>query len=366
MPKNSLSDWQQFIEQYPNAHILQTPTWGKLKTAFGWKMDWVICKEGIEIGAQIYFRNFAPGINLAYIPKGPVYDLSLFHNVPEAHRFWDQVDLVCRSRKAFILKIEPDIWIKREPIGKGLDKSSIQSSPDNDTAITEVNQPVLNFSLSDHTIQPRRTTVIDLSGDENDILSQMKQKTRYNIKLALRNGIVVQPSTNIELFYDLLKVTGDRDRFGIHSLAYYQAVFDLFYPRNECQLFLAQHQGEALAGLLILKNGQRSWYFYGASNNKKRELMPTYILQWEAIRWARSQGCMEYDLWGVPDFDLDYLEDHFTSKNDDLWGVYRFKRGFGGELRRSIGAWDRIYNPFLYTLYQWWIQRQSNTTTTNT
>lgn len=84
--------------------------------------------------------------------------------------------------------------------------------------------------------------------------------------------------------------------------------------------------------------------------------MPNYLLQWEAIRWARSQGCIEYDLWGVPDVDLSTLEANFNKHNSGLWGVYRFKRGFGGELRRSDGPWDRIYNPMIYRLYSIWLK----------
>jgi lipid II:glycine glycyltransferase (peptidoglycan interpeptide bridge formation enzyme) len=86
--------------------------------------------------------------------------------------------------------------------------------------------------------------------------------------------------------------------------------------------------------------------------------MPTYLLQWEAMRWARERGCTEYDLWGVPDADEDVLENNFSTRSDGLWGVYRFKRGFGGELRRTVGAWDRVYNPELYTAYRWWINRR--------
>jgi lipid II:glycine glycyltransferase (peptidoglycan interpeptide bridge formation enzyme) len=82
--------------------------------------------------------------------------------------------------------------------------------------------------------------------------------------------------------------------------------------------------------------------------------MPNYLLQWEAIRWAKSQGCTEYDLWGVPDEDMDTLEANFTLRSDGLWGVYRFKRGFGGELKRSVGSWDRVYNPLLYRAYTLW------------
>jgi len=96
----------------------------------------------------------------------------------------------------------------------------------------------------------------------------------------------------------------------------------------------------------------RAWYFYGASSNVHREKMPTYLLQWEAMRWAKSQGCTSYDLWGIPDEEEEMLEAEFTHRHDGLWGVYRFKRGFGGRLARSVGAWDRVYSPARYRLYR--------------
>jgi lipid II:glycine glycyltransferase (peptidoglycan interpeptide bridge formation enzyme) len=84
--------------------------------------------------------------------------------------------------------------------------------------------------------------------------------------------------------------------------------------------------------------------------------MPNYVLQWEAMRWARSLGCTEYDLWGIPDVDENTLENNFQSRLGGLWGVYRFKRGFGGEVRRGLGPWDRVYNPILYKLYRLWLR----------
>ncbi len=86
--------------------------------------------------------------------------------------------------------------------------------------------------------------------------------------------------------------------------------------------------------------------------------MPTYLLQWEGMRWAARQGCQEYDLWGIPDVDEVELERQFAGRSDGLWGVYRFKRGFGGQVVRSPGAWDRVYQPVLYRLYRWWMKRR--------
>jgi lipid II:glycine glycyltransferase (peptidoglycan interpeptide bridge formation enzyme) len=119
------------------------------------------------------------------------------------------------------------------------------------------------------------------------------------------------------------------------------------------ELLVAEYDGKPLAALMVFARGRHAWYIYGASNNEERNLMPTYLLQWEAMRWARSKGAEEYDLWGVPDKDEETLEANFTERNDGLWGVYRFKRGFGGELKRAAQALDRVYNPFLYKLYLW-------------
>jgi peptidoglycan pentaglycine glycine transferase (the first glycine) len=109
---------------------------------------------------------------------------------------------------------------------------------------------------------------------------------------------------------------------------------------------------------MVFRLGVRAWYFYGASSDEERNRMPTYLLQWEGMRWAAGQGCLEYDLWGIPDEEEAVLEEQFSNRSDGLWGVYRFKRGFGGEMTRSVGAWDRVYNPLLYRLYQFWSGRR--------
>jgi lipid II:glycine glycyltransferase (peptidoglycan interpeptide bridge formation enzyme) len=198
-----------------------------------------------------------------------------------------------------------------------------------------------------------------LTGDEESVLGRMKQKTRYNIKLALKRGIVVNSSSDVDSFYRLMQVTGVRDQFGVHRLDYYRRAYELFHPRGACELLIAEYQGEPLAGLMVFAQGQRSWYFYGASASENRDRMPTYLLQWEAMRWARGHNCTQYDLWGVPDEDEEYLEAHFTEQDNGLWGVYRFKRGFGGRLYRSAGPWDQVYQPALYRLFQWWVKRRN-------
>lgn len=179
----------------------------------------------------------------------------------------------------------------------------------------------------------------------------MKQKTRYNIRLAEKKGVIVRTWDDMESFHKMMLVTGDRDHFGIHSLEYYRCAYELFHPMDMCELLVAEYEGKPLAALMVFARGQRAWYFYGASTDEERNRMPAYLLQWEAMKWAKARGCEEYDLWGVPDEEEPTLEANFEKQQDGLWGVYRFKRGFGGELKRVAQAMDRVYNPMLYWAY---------------
>lgn len=319
-------EWDAFISQFPHPHILQTSAWGQLKVDFGWKLAHNVSPT---CGAQILIKQIFAGINFAYIPKGPVGN--------DWNLLWSEIDLICKKLHCAFLKVEPDVW---EVEGKNGD-------------VAQAFLPI-GFIQSPHTIQPQRTLVVDLTGEESQILGRMKQKTRYNINLALKKNVVVRPHTDLSAFYDLMKITGQRDQFGIHSLEYYQRAFDLFHAHGQCQLLLAEFEREPISALIAFRVGDRAWYFYGASSDLHRDRMPNYLLQWEAMRWAKSQGCVEYDLWGVPDVDLEILEANFATRSDGLWGVYRFKRGFGGELKRSIGAWDRVYNPLIYHAYSFW------------
>jgi len=330
MPEVTAAEWDRFLSAFPSAHLLQTASWGELKSSFGWQVARVIAPvtsgpsnavQTLSCGAQILFRKLPLGFSIAYIPKGPVGD--------RWESLLPEIDALCRRQRAVFLKIEPD---QMEGGSKPVD-------------------PPAGFIRGLQSIQPPRTLVVDLGKDEADILDRMKQKTRYNVRLALKKGVIVRQFGDVDLFCRLMRMTGQRDRFGVHSQDYYQRVYDLFSPREECVMLLAEYEGEPLAALMVFARGQRAWYFYGASADTQRERMPTYILQWEAMRWARQRGCLEYDLWGVPDADEKTLESNFALRTDGLWGVYRFKRGFGGELRRAAGPWDRVYAPMIYRLY---------------
>jgi lipid II:glycine glycyltransferase (peptidoglycan interpeptide bridge formation enzyme) len=321
----SASDWDDFLQGHPDAHLLQTGAWGDFKAEFGWQA--VRVRSG-QTGAQILFRRLPLGFTFAYVPKGPAG--------PDWAGLWPAVDRVCRKKRAVLLKVEPDL---AEP------------------APPQAAAQFRGFIPNADPIQPRRTLVLDLSGAEEHWLARMKQKTRYNIRLAEKKGVAVQPSGDVDAFYRLMEVTGRRESFGVHSRDYFRRAYEIFHPGGRCELFLAEYAGQPLAGLMVFARGSRAWYFYGASNEEERSRMPAYLLQWEAMRWARDRGCRSYDLWGVPDAEEETLEAGFQGRSDGLWGVYRFKRGFGGALVRSVGAWDRVYLP-VYPLYRWWARRR--------
>lgn len=327
MPVITAAEWGRFSARHTKAHLLQQSAWGALKAEFGWQPVYL---TGGESGAQVLFRSLPLGFSLAYIPKGPLGT--------DWEPLWPLVDETCRAKRAVFLKVEPDAWD-----GEFLKTGSLESQ---------------GFRPSPHDLQPRRTIVLDLTGDEEQILGNMKQKTRYNIRLAERKEVQVAPSADLDAFAKLIEVTGERDEFGVHTPAYYRRAYELFYPLGMCELFIASYQGHPLAGLMVFACGERAWYLYGASNNQERNRMPTYLIQWEAIRWAKGRGCTSYDLWGVPDRDQETLEAEFSKRADGLWGVYRFKRGFGGQLMRSCGAWDKVYHRPAYLGYQALISRR--------
>jgi lipid II:glycine glycyltransferase (peptidoglycan interpeptide bridge formation enzyme) len=187
--------------------------------------------------------------------------------------------------------------------------------------------------------------LLDLRYDEEALMMAMKQKTRYNVRLSQKRGVTTRLGglDDMELLYQLYVETASRDGFVTRPFPYYRQAWASFIEAGLAQPIIAEHRGQAIAHVIIFGFGKRAWYFYGASSDDDRNNMPTYLLQWEAIRWARAQKMSTYDFWGAPD--------NFYDENDALAGVYRFKAGFGGTVVRRIGAWDYPARPRLYQLY---------------
>lgn len=337
-------DWNNLIASFPGAHILQTWEWGQAKAHYGWMPSTRIWRDSqgqIRAAALILERDFSlRGLRfpwkVMYIPKGPLLldwtDRSLRKQV------LDDLGRLGWQRGAIFVKIDPDVRLGSGVPGTG---EAIED-PVGQEVFSDLKRAGWRFSPEQ--VQFRNTVLIDLKAEPEALLAGMKQKIRYNIRLAERKGVFVRSGTEADLglLYRMYAETSARDGFVIREEAYYRLVWETFMRAGVAEPLVAEVVGEPVAALIVFRFAGKAWYLYGMSRQAHRDKMPNHLLQWEAMLRARAAGCTIYDLWGAPDtFD----------GSDPLWGVYRFKEGFGGQVVRHIGAWDLPIRPFVFRLY---------------
>jgi lipid II:glycine glycyltransferase (peptidoglycan interpeptide bridge formation enzyme) len=256
------------------------------------------------------------------------------------------------------LKCDPDVVL-----GRGVPASGEDAEDKSGSAVTsELKRR--GWEYSPDQIQFKNTVLIDLNPTEEELLARMKQKTRYNIRLAEKKGISLRVGAmaDLPMLYKMYAETSIRDGFVIRDEGYYKTVWELFMantrsPTSSLQVsnspitnyqlpfaepLIAEFNNKPIAAIFVFYFAGRAYYVYGMSRDVHREKMPTYLLQWEAMKRAKARGCTAYDLWGAPDvFD----------ESDSMWGVYRFKEGLGGQVVRTLGAWDYASSPFWYKMY---------------
>ncbi len=332
------AQWNKFVQGHPYGHVLQSWEWGEFKAHSGWfplRAALRQAETGRIVAAAQILRRGVPHVPLqaghfAYLPKGPVLDWAQPASGHLCHIFLTQLDALLQQQGAIALRIEPVL-----PVG----------TPESAPAVA------LLTDWSTYTVsplQPLRTIILDLSPDEEMLLARMKEKWRYNVRLAARKGVTVRvanSSDDVRAWYELLRVTSERDHFGIHTLDYYLQAWRHLNSAGWADLLLAEYQGQLLAGIFVTSFGAEAIYLYGASSNEQRHLMPNYLLQWEAIRRARRVGAARYDLWGIPASD---------DEEEAMAGVYRFKRGWGGKIVTFVGAFEKTYHPFAMQLARRW------------
>jgi peptidoglycan pentaglycine glycine transferase (the first glycine) len=354
---NSLNEWNSLIANLPGAHILQTWQWGQVKARFGWTPNyycWYQAEGGykrIELidltsmsgeqpvaSALVLTRSARLAgypIRVMYIPKGPLLD---WENRSLRHSILLDIVLLARQKKAIFIKIDPDV-----PQGEGYpgmpDATLDQTGQ---AVITDLDK--MGWRYSDEQIQFKNTVVLNLNQSLDHLLANMKQKTRYNLRLAERRGVQIRPGMkrDFPLLYRMYAETSLRDGFVIRNQDYYQALWGEFFDSGMAEILIAEVEEQPVAGLFLFMTAGKAWYLYGMSRQVHREKMPNYLLQWEAIRRAKANGCTVYDLWGAPDE---------LREEDPLWGVFRFKEGLGGHVVRYLGAWDFPVKPVFYQLY---------------
>jgi len=336
-------EWNAALERLPAAHILQTWEWGAFKQReTGWSPERLLFFEADQpvAAASVLTRRAGP-LRVMYVPKGPALD---YANPAHLDAALDHLQALARRRRALWLKIDPDVVAGTGVPGGGDPARPARDDSTGQRVLATLRARGWRFSASQ--VQFRNTITLDLAQSEDDLLAGMSQGTRRKIRQASKQGVTaraVSGAVDFETLYRLYRVTGERQGFLIRPPDYYREAWARFIEAKLAQAFLAEWEGTPLAGLVLFHFGPKAWYFYGMSSNEERQRMPTYLLQWEAIRWAKARGYATYDFWGAPDtFD----------DSDPMWGVYRFKNGFGGTVVRHIGSWDYVPNAALYAVYE--------------
>ena len=352
--------WNELISNLPNPHFLQTYEWGQVKAKYGWEPIYLVWdNEGkmkeerdasrlssfvfqpsaaaLILKRQILHNGFAARLSILYSPKGPLLDWT---NESLRNRVLSDLQSFAKKQGAIFLKVDPDVVL-----GTGVPGGE-EDVLDNggQTVMSEMKRR--GWEYSSDQIQFRNTVLLDLHPTEAELLARMKQKTRYNIRLAEKKNVALRVGTldDLPLLYKMYAETSVRDGFVIRDEGYYKTVWTLFMRSSEpaCEPIIAEVDGEPVAAIFVFYFAGRAYYVYGMSRNAHREKMPTYLLQWEAMKRAKAKGCTVYDLWGAPEvFD----------ESDSMWGVYRFKEGLGGKVVRTLGAWDFAPSPLWYKMY---------------
>ena len=345
--------WNEIISGLPNPHLLQTWEWSQVKAIYGWEpMPFVwsrkpdksnrsdvsdIVATAMVLKRRIPIGGFAARLSILYIPKGPLMDWS---DESIRERVLDDLQSFAKRQGAIFLKIDPDVVL-----GTGVPKGEDFVEDDGGQAVMSALKR-RGWLFSSDQIQFRNTVLLDLSPSEDEMLARMKQKTRYNVRLAEKKGVTVRIGNldDLPMLYKMYAATSVRDGFIIRDEAYYQTVWRTFMKSKSptCVPLIAEVDGEPVASIFLFYFARRAYYLYGMSREAHREKMPNYLLQWEAMRRAKAAGCGFYDLWGAPDE---------FNENDSMWGVFRFKEGLGGEVQRTLGAWDYTPKPFWYKMY---------------
>ncbi|MCX8062623.1 MAG: aminoacyltransferase [Anaerolineales bacterium] len=378
------NEWNKIVASFPTTHVLQTWQWGVVKQQFGWEVLPKIWMDDNEIDAaalvlkrKIYLPIFGTLGAILYVPKGPL--LRNWRDRKLVTQVLRNLEKLAKEEKALLVKIDPDVEFARGEtdsnwvsctgalVSHVAAEDSFQGTPFIGSNVVSLLKE-RGWIFSREQVQFRNTVNLDLRYPEDELLKRMKQKTRYNIRLAEKKGIKIREGgiEDIPLLYQMYRQTSQRDGFIIREESYYKTVWQIYLENLKCsnirgytreeddevygvrsepfaKTLIAEYEGEPVAGLVLFIFRDKAWYMYGMSTDRHREKMPNYLLHWRAIQLLRQIGVKEYDLWGAPDR---------FEESDPMYGVYRFKIGFGGETVQYIGAWDFPVSRIKYRFYQ--------------
>lgn len=296
-----------------NRSFLQTQAWLDFQKSVGHK-TWHFQDRGIQ--ANIIRHEVRLRKNYLYIPHGPEIATEQMQAGirNDIGYFISYLKQLARQEKSMFIRLEPL----------------------SDVVVELLYASGAKLKRSSQMVQPHRTLVLDLMLPELELLGQMHHKTRYNVGLSEKKGLVFRESKDADEFWELLKKTAKYDRFSSHPREYYKKMLELSGELRTA-LFVVDHQGKPVAGMLALTHGDTAYYLHGAMDREYRSTMAPYLLHWRAIQHFKERGSLRYDFWGI---------------DADRWpGVTRFKLGFGGRVIEYPGAFDMVVSKFWYLMY---------------
>lgn len=315
-----MSDYEDFILNNGDGAFTQSELWANVKRDWISEQAAVRDTDGKIIAAAQLLIKKVPffGSSFMYAPRGFV---CAFDNIEVIERLMLEIDRIQRKYNAFMLKIDPMI------------------SADDSTAIENLLKCGFKYKVKDddESVQCRSNYILRIDNrSEEEVFESFHKKWRYNIRLAERRGVSCDfyGKDRLDDFYALMVGTAKRDGFNTRSRGYFERLMDSM--GEHCRLYICYCDGEPLSGAIAINYGGRVSYLYGASAQKMRNVMPCYLMQWSMIKWALETKCSIYDFMGIP---------HYDDEAHPNYGVYRFKKGFNGEVVTYAGEFDYIYYP---------------------
>ena len=334
--------WDAFVAAHPAGHLMQSRAWAAAQREAGWKPVFLSLLEGESFRAvALCLRLSLPctGLAILYCPRGPVLD---YHHPSLVEACAIALRQCAREQNAFLVQADPAIPLDQHLAHDALERMGFRRQERH--GLFRILQPRWVMRIQ-----------VDAYGGPEGLLAALPEKTRYNVRLAERKGVTVASRTDHEacrIFHRLLESTGGTKGFPVRGFAYHQALWRHCVQAGMGEYLFAEREGRLLAGIQVLWFGSRAWYMYGASSDVDRNLMPTYLLQWEGIRRAWERGCRCYDMRGVYSPTPDPMDPEF--------GVYDFKRKFGAQMVKLLGEYDFVLQPKIYAAWRF-LERAAQT-----
>ena len=329
------AQWNSFLTSQPRGHLLQSYEWGELNQYLGGHIYRLGALEnGRLIGSMMLTVSPVPiplpvpgmRFNWLYSSRGPTVERP---DSPALTSLIESVQKITRAERVVVLRLEPNI---------------ADDDPQLDRWLATYHK--LGFQTNHNAVHGRRSWVLDIKPDEEQLLANFKMTWRQNVRSAERKGVTIREAQNeadFDAYYELLKVTSERDAFFIHNKDYHREILRQFSEKGDAVLYLAEHEGEAIAAKMLIRFGDWCWDMFGASSNNKRNLKPTYLLQYRCIQWAKARGCSYFDFRTIPEI---------LEPGEEMWGVYEYKKGFGGFSRMNMPTQDYVYRPLIYNAWR--------------